>query len=50
MLINRCKQAECAELMRREGQVKPGDVRLLRADLNRYKGAAESGGRLTAGK
>lgn len=42
MLINRCKQAESAELMRREAQVKPGDVRPLRADPERNNGAAES--------
>lgn len=47
VLINRCKQAERAGLMRREEQVKPGDVPLLRADPKRSKGAgrraAESG-------
>lgn len=39
VLINRCKQAERAELMRREEQVKPGDVPLRRADPQRNKGA-----------
>lgn len=37
VLINRCKQAESAELMRREDQVKLGDVRPLRADPQRNK-------------
>ena len=41
VVINRCKQAESAELMRREDQVKPGDVPLPSTDSKRNKGATE---------